>query len=153
MAKSEVRNVLIAMDGSDIAVRAFDWYVKEIYRPHDHVIFVHCPEHRASIQSVMMGDSLTVEAELAAVLAEEATRIKSMVAELGEKLKKAKITGKVKCVYGTPGEVIVQVAEDEKAELIITGTRGLGAIRRTFLGSVSDYVVHHSNVPVLICRH
>jgi len=28
---------------------------------------------------------------------------------------------------------------------------GLSAIRRTFLGSVSDYVIHHSKVPVLIC--
>jgi len=28
---------------------------------------------------------------------------------------------------------------------------GLDAIRRTFLGSVSDYVIHHSKVPVLIC--
>ncbi|XP_048257558.1 universal stress protein in QAH/OAS sulfhydrylase 3'region-like [Haliotis rufescens] len=144
MAESEVRNVVIAMDGSDIALRAFDWYVKEIHRRHDHVIFVHCPEYRATLQSAM------VESELASLLAEEAKRIKSMVAELGDKLKKAKIGGKVKCVYGTPGEVIV---EEEKADLIITGTRGLGSIRRTFLGSVSDYVVHHSNVPVLICRH
>ncbi|XP_071082343.1 universal stress protein in QAH/OAS sulfhydrylase 3'region-like [Haliotis cracherodii] len=147
MAESEVRNVVIAMDGSDIALRAFDWYVKEIHRRHDHVIFVHCPEYRATLQSAM------VEAELASLLVEEAERIKSMVAELGDKLKKAKIGGKVKCVYGTPGEVIVKVAVEEKADLIITGTRGLGSIRRTFLGSVSDYVVHLSNVPVLICRH
>ena len=59
----------------------------------------------------------------------------------------------MKSVGGTPGEVIVKVSEEENATLIITGTRGMGQIRRTFMGSVSDYVIHHSHVPVLVCRH
>lgn len=55
--------------------------------------------------------------------------------------------------YGEAGEAIVGVAHDKKADLIVCGCRGLGTIRRTIMGSVSDYVVHHSNVPVFICRH
>ena len=45
------------------------------------------------------------------------------------------------------------MAEQDNADLIITGTRGVGQVRRTLLGSVSDHVLHHANVPVLICRH
>lgn len=52
-----------------------------------------------------------------------------------------------------PGEVIVQAAEEIKAVMIVMGTRGMGTIRRTILGSVSDYVVHHAHCPVLVCRH
>lgn len=63
------------------------------------------------------------------------------------------IGGKVKSIGGSPGEVICQVAKDENAALIVTGTRGMGKIRRTFLGSVSDYILHHAHVPVLVCRH
>lgn len=63
------------------------------------------------------------------------------------------IGGKVKSISGVPGEVIAQLAKDEKASLIVTGTRGMGKIRRTFLGSVSDYVIHHAHVPVLVARH
>lgn len=63
------------------------------------------------------------------------------------------IGGKVKSIGGSPGEVICQVAKDENAQLIVTGTRGMGKIRRTFLGSVSDYILHHAHVPVLVCRH
>ena len=52
-----------------------------------------------------------------------------------------------------PGEAIVQLATAEKATLIVIGTRGLGFIRRTILGSVSDYVLHHAHCPVAVCSH
>ena len=54
-------------------------------------------------------------------------------------------------VVGKPaGNVICKEAEKEKVELIVTGSRGLGKTRRTILGSVSDYVVHHTCCPVCI---
>lgn len=62
------------------------------------------------------------------------------------------IDGKFRTGGGKPGEAILKIAKEENATLIVTGTRGLGKIRRTVLGSVSDYVIHHSPVPVLVCR-
>ena len=53
--------------------------------------------------------------------------------------------------YKNPGEGIIAAAETENANLIVMGTRGLDMIRRTLLGSVSDYVVRHSRIPVLVC--
>lgn len=52
-----------------------------------------------------------------------------------------------------PGEGIINAAREVNADVIITGSRGTGKLRRTFLGSVSDYVLHHSDVPVIVCRH
>jgi nucleotide-binding universal stress UspA family protein len=64
------------------------------------------------------------------------------------------LTGKIKAIFsGKPGEVIVDMALEEKASMIVMGTRGLGTIRRTIMGSVSDYVVHHAHCPVVVCRH
>ena len=63
------------------------------------------------------------------------------------------VTGCVKGKFGKPGEVVVSIAHEEHAEMIICGNRGQGKVRRTFMGSVSDYIVHHSDVPVVVCRH
>ncbi len=58
-----------------------------------------------------------------------------------------------KTAYGSkPGEAIVDASQEVKADMIIMGTRGLGTIRRTIMGSVSDYVVHHASCPVIVCR-
>lgn len=49
-----------------------------------------------------------------------------------------------------PGPVIVSAAADTKARMIVVGSRGVGTIRRTLLGSVSDYVIHHCDIPVVV---
>ena len=50
------------------------------------------------------------------------------------------------------GHGIVKKATSLEVGLIVLGTRGHGLIRRTILGSVSDYVLHHSSIPVVICH-
>lgn len=49
------------------------------------------------------------------------------------------------------GDGILSIAEQEKADFIVMGTRGLDPVRRTLLGSVSDFVIRHSKIPVLVC--
>jgi nucleotide-binding universal stress UspA family protein len=51
---------------------------------------------------------------------------------------------------GDPKHVICEVAEQEASNLIVIGTHNKGMIERVFMGSVSDYVVHHSACPVLV---
>lgn len=41
---------------------------------------------------------------------------------------------------------------DESVDLLIMGSRGLGAVKRAVLGSVSDYCVANAECPVLIVR-
>ena len=53
---------------------------------------------------------------------------------------------------GYPSDVIVRVADEEKFDLIVMGSRGMGAIKSLLIGSVSDRVVHHAHCPVLIVR-
>ncbi len=50
------------------------------------------------------------------------------------------------------GETICEVAARKHVSMVVMGTRGMGVVRRTILGSVSDYVLHHAHSSVMICR-
>uniref|UniRef100_A0A0B7AQ72 UspA domain-containing protein n=1 Tax=Arion vulgaris TaxID=1028688 RepID=A0A0B7AQ72_9EUPU len=147
---AEQRNVLIAMDESHHSDDAFQFYMRNVHRKTDHVVLLYVPEYHTIIQSPMVMTDVSVVTDL---LQEEEKRIKGFLEQLGQKLKAAGIGGKVKSVGGTPGEVICKVTNDEQAHLVVIGSRGMGTIRRTLLGSVSDYIMHHSHVPVLVCKH
>lgn len=58
----------------------------------------------------------------------------------------------VHLAFGKPDEVIVKLGEELEASLIVTGSRGLGGVRRALMGSVSDSVVRHAHCPVLVVR-
>lgn len=64
--------------------------------------------------------------------------------------KTVKITTEI--IQGPPGQVIVDEAEEWGADLIVMGSRGLGAWNRLLLGSVSSAVVHHAKCSVEIVR-
>lgn len=53
---------------------------------------------------------------------------------------------------GRPADVVLRVAEEIGAGLIVLGSRGRGPVRRVLLGSVSEGVVHHAGCPVLVVR-
>ncbi|KAJ8301951.1 hypothetical protein KUTeg_020938 [Tegillarca granosa] len=65
-----------------------------------------------------------------------------------------KIKGTVKSIFATtPGKGIINMAKKVKADLIVMGSRRHNKLRRTIFGSVSDHVMHHSNIPVIVCRN
>ena len=55
-------------------------------------------------------------------------------------------------VRGRAGDVILETARDIGADLVVTGSRGRGAVRSMLLGSVAAEVAASSPCPVLIAR-
>lgn len=53
---------------------------------------------------------------------------------------------------GEPGEVIVQQADELKADLIAMATHGHGWAKRLVLGSTAEHVRHRSPVPLLLVK-
>lgn len=57
-----------------------------------------------------------------------------------------------KIIYGNEAWEITEFAAYKKFDIIVMSSRGLGAVKETFLGSVTNTVVHKSKVPVLIVK-
>ena len=54
--------------------------------------------------------------------------------------------------YGDEGPKIINYANNKLYDIIVIGSRGMGSIKETFLGSTSNYVLHKSKIPVLIVK-
>jgi nucleotide-binding universal stress UspA family protein len=60
------------------------------------------------------------------------------------------VISEVKQQLGSPGLTVCEVARTWEADLIVMGSRGYSLLRQLVLGSVSNYVLHHSPCSVLI---
>lgn len=63
------------------------------------------------------------------------------------------IKTKIEYSYGEPGKEICAIAKKWEADLIIMGRRGRSGISELFLGSVSNYAIHHAPCSILIVQH
>ena len=59
-----------------------------------------------------------------------------------------------KALAGDPGYDIARFANNakNKIDLVVIGARGRGSAKDLFLGSVSNYVVHKSQFPILVIK-
>ncbi len=54
---------------------------------------------------------------------------------------------------GDPGRVICDLATSWQADIIVVGNRGRSGLSEFFLGSVSNYVMHHAPCSVLVVHN
>jgi nucleotide-binding universal stress UspA family protein len=158
------QTIVIALDASEQAEHAINWYIQRVHRPGNKLVFVHCielPEMKINEQATAASTggpgprprSLHMSpGVLAGMWKEEEAKVKQLEEKMKTLLKEKGLSGVLRTATGKPGEVICKIAEEENAVMIVTGTRGMGKVRRTILGSVSDFLVHHASCPVVVCR-
>lgn len=56
----------------------------------------------------------------------------------------------IEVVRGKPDQMIVKVAQKQKADMIVMGDRGGSVASRLFLGSTTQKVIQQTDIPVLI---
>lgn len=63
------------------------------------------------------------------------------------------VSAEISQITGSPGRAICELARSWGADLIVTGRRGRTGLSELFLGSVSNYVMHHAPCSVLTVQH
>jgi len=144
------RRHLVALDGKDPSVKAFDWYLDNFSRPDDQVVIFHVSSFQLHIglPGVAVNvDSVSQQVQDAKNKAENITQMAT------EKLKARGIKGYVVSRSGSkPEDLLNQVVEEENVDHVFLGTRDLGSLQRAFLGSVSTAVARTCKVPVTIVK-
>jgi len=81
-----------------------------------------------------------------------AKKAQEMLGSAKESCEKQGIQFEFKILDGSPASKIAKFAEEEKVDLVIVGSRGLGGISEAILGSVANSIVHKSKVSVLVVK-
>ena len=78
--------------------------------------------------------------------------VDSTLEEAAEQARDAGIEPEVFARQGDPADAILDVAEEQRADLIVVGNKGMTGAKRFLLGSVPNKVSHHAPCSVLIIR-
>jgi nucleotide-binding universal stress UspA family protein len=133
---------LLPVDGSSSSRRA-ESYLTELLDPQDDSIEVLCVVEAVPIGEIdetetgsSIQNRITDEADI--VLDETVSRLREEGFD---------VTSEVE--HGDAGEIICQHAKVQNMDGIVMGRRGRGQVEELLLGSVSKYVIHHAEVPVI----
>jgi nucleotide-binding universal stress UspA family protein len=141
--------ILLATDGSENARRATDAALELAERLDSelHLTYVEpMPERHAGPARF----AIDLPPEVVAGVEEEAeTKLAEQLGKMGEG--RGNIT-RAHARVGLPSAEIVVLAEELEAGFVVVGSRGLGGMRRSLMGSVSDSVVRHAHCPVMVVR-
>lgn len=137
----KVDTILVPVDGSEGSLLAIDT-AKAIAQKFDSkIVLIHVVDvgTRGTMHEFYSYDPVVEEA-----LIKRGEKLLDKEALKFEGMKVEKISLKVQA-----GDGIVTYADENPVDLIVMATRGMTRVRRFFVGSVTNYVVHHSKVPVL----
>jgi len=85
-------------------------------------------------------------------LSEQLIHARAVLDEAMEEADRLGVEADCEIAEGDPVDELIRAARYQEADLIVIGSRGLGAIAGALLGSVSKALVQHSPVPVLVVK-
>jgi nucleotide-binding universal stress UspA family protein len=137
------KNILLAIDGSEHALRAAI-KASEIAKMDPEAI----------ITVVYVIDESTSKSDMLSEGNKEAVQEKRLrkLRPTEEILKNHHVNFKVELLKGEPGPEIVKYANKQNFDLVVVGRRGLNGLQEMVLGSVSHKVAKRVECPVMIVK-
>jgi nucleotide-binding universal stress UspA family protein len=145
------RRILICLDGSSLSEQVLPYAIEQAVHFKSQLVLLRIIMPLTATPAV--AGPITegmVEKEAEAKKAAEAYLVK--LAQKLSREKKLKVESLV--LEGLVAETIIEYAHDRnnKIDLIAIATHGKGGLKRFVFGSVADFVLRHSDVPMLLVR-
>ncbi|MDY6790787.1 MAG: universal stress protein [Thermodesulfobacteriota bacterium] len=135
------KRIIVAVDGSEHSNRALSCAKELAERFEASLWLVHAYPQTSDLRSYDQFEKLVArrKKEGQSILDQARKIIGEINSEINETL-----------LEGPEAEAILSVAEIQKIDLILMGTRGLGSFEGILVGSVSQKVTYHSFCPVML---
>lgn len=141
----QYKNILVAVDGSDIAKSAFNKAIRFAARNNARLIIAHVVDPMTSPGIEGYSNSILDSFKKYGEDLLETHKKEAMEAGLDQVVTEME--------FGSPKTKIVKtIAKKYEVDLIVCGAHGLNAVERFVMGSVSEYIVRHANCDVFVVR-
>ena len=137
----KISKILVGIDGSKYSDRAFEFAANMIQNPKQQLLIVHIIENFGNIGysniNQLKQDSQIILQKY--ITNAETKGLKSSIRIMEDQ-------------GNSPAEKILDIAETEKVDIIIVGTKGRKPLEQFLLGSTSYKVAHYSKCTVIIVK-
>ncbi|KAJ2630783.1 hypothetical protein H4R22_002427 [Coemansia sp. RSA 1290] len=155
------RAIVIAIDESPSSDMVVSWAAERVLRRRkDLVVLVNVQPETKSWKTSnrqlkvnarsLDGDEIGSTKLMSQIDEDAKERCRNILSPYAERLQRDGFVVKGICLIGNPKEVLVASTNVKKPTMIIMGTHGRGSVKRFLMGSVAEYVLHHSAIPVVI---
>jgi nucleotide-binding universal stress UspA family protein len=147
--------ILVPMDGSDLAAAALPAAKAIAAKFGSKLVLVTVMVTGAA--SLALGANAVIGGvtDPAAITTEVDARVEAAKAYLSatvEQLAEENLTAEYEVRAGSPGDGVVDAAQQAGAELIVMSSHGRGGLGRLIFGSVAKHVAGRAPMPVMIIR-
>ena len=146
------RNVLIATDGSALAENAVTHGLSlaKAVGAKATALIVEAPFNVYDVPESKMRQMSEAFAQHAEHVKQHAAKVLTRVADAAAAAGVACETVQVE--HDHPYQAIIATAKDKGCDVIVMASHGRGGISAILLGSVTNKVLTHTNIPVLVCH-
>ncbi|KAK4767024.1 hypothetical protein SAY86_014775 [Trapa natans] len=156
MAAEEKQTVVVGVDESDHSLYALQWAIDNLIVPclPESPVKLFVVYAKPSPISVLGGVGPGAEVVLP-IIESYLKKIAVLVTDKAKKLCRSKSVHDVVfgVVEGDVRNVLCEAVVKHHASMLVVGSHGYGALKRTFLGSVSDYCIHNASCSVLVVKN
>ncbi len=148
-----LRKILICLDGSSLSEQILQYASEEALGADREVVLLRAVplSHSTTIAVPGVISSIPPSPGPQQLAAEE-TEAKDYLDAKAKSLKKMGIKTECVVIVGNPGEEIVNYANKNKIDLIAIATHGRSGLKRILFGSVAEYVIKNSKLPILLIK-
>ena len=141
MSKKSIKKILVPIDGSKNSLKGLDQAISIARECHAKITGLYViPFFPRNLGDALIPYYLIPEKEA-----------KKFMNEAKKRAAKKGILFQSKIVRGSPTSEILDMSK-KRFDMLVIGSRGRGSAKEVFLGSVSNAIVHKSQIPVMVVR-
>lgn len=145
-----LRSICIPVDASQDSVHTCYWALKNIVREGDLVTLVNV-RHGAVTNADQWGSAqIDIDNATSTLDKKNLNASKELINFLIARFTAEMVHAEGISIVGDPKHALLKYLEDSNPDMVVIGQRGMGAVSRAFLGSVSDYLVHNAKLPITV---